>query len=665
MQKLFLLIGTTLLFLSRALAAQQEPEKKPQKSDQDLSELSLEDLMKVEITSVSKSEHSLMETPAAVTVIRGDDIRRTGATTIAEALRLVPGISVARLSSNKWLVASRGFSDLFSTKLLVLIDGRSVYTPLFSGVLWPAQDVDLEDVDRIEVIRGPGATVWGANAVNGVINIITKKAKDTQGGRVTGGGGTQERAFGSARWGGMVGDDLAYRVYGKSFSRGPGKGGDDDWDGSQGGFRFDWTPRPSDSVTFQGDYYSVLADGTQTIFSATAPFSQITNQATQYSGGNLLLRWEHELAPDSKLRTQFYYDHTEYQQPVIQELRDTLDFDLQHQMKLFWGQQLTSGLGYRWGRSNTDNTPSATFNHPHRVSDIASGFIQDEIPLHETVKMTIGSKFEYNNYTGFEIEPGLRLSWRPAENHSVWFSAARAVRTPSQGEDDLSFAYTNLQPTAPPTLIRVSGSHAFESETMNALELGYRVQPHESVTLDIATFDNHYADLRTSEAGPPDLSLLPAAVVLPLTFGNKMHGHTWGVEVAAAWQAMEGVRFQGGYTLFRMNLELDPGSTDLGSNNAEKNDPRNQAFLRGVFDVVKDVQFDLIGRYVSRLQGRGVGSYTEMDARIGWKILPTLEAALVGQNLLQKEHFESSNSSFSDHASEVPRGVYASLTWKF
>ncbi|HLY75339.1 MAG TPA: TonB-dependent receptor [Planctomycetota bacterium] len=665
MRKAFLLVGATLLFLARALAAQQEPEKKPPKTDQDLSELSLEDLMKVEITSVSKSEHSLMDTPAAVTVIRGEDIRRTGATTIAEALRLVPGMFVARLSSNKWLVASRGFSDLFSTKLLVLIDGRSVYTPLFSGVLWPAQDVDLEDVDRIEVIRGPGSTVWGANAVNGVINIITKKAKDTQGGRITGGGGTQERAFGSTRWGGMIGDDLAYRVYGKSFDRGPGKGVDDDWDGSQGGFRFDWTPRPSDSVTFQGDYYSVLADGVQTIFSATAPFSRITNQATEYSGGNLLLRWEHELAADSKLQTQFYYDHTEYRQPVIEELRDTLDFDLQHQVKLFWGQQLTSGLGYRWSRSNLDNTPEATLNHPHKVSDIASAFIQDEVALHEAVKMTIGSKFEYNNYTRFEAEPGLRLSIRPAENHSIWFSAARAVRTPAQADSDLAFAYTSLQPTVPPTLVRVSGSHTFESEDMTALEMGYRVQPHESVTLDVAAFKNHYSDLRTSEAGPPDLSLFPAAVILPLTLANKMHGRTWGVELAAAWQAMEGVRFQGGYTYLRMNLALDTGSTDLGSATADKNDPRDQAFLRGIFDVVKDVQFDVIGRYVSRLQGRGVPGYTEMDARIGWKILPSLEAALVGQNLLQRAHFESSNSSFSDHASEVPRGVYGSLTWKF
>ncbi|HLY11933.1 MAG TPA: TonB-dependent receptor, partial [Planctomycetota bacterium] len=505
MLKTALLVGATAIFLSHALAAQEDQEKKPRKSDQDLSDLSLEDLMKVEITSVSKSEHSLMDTPAAVTVIRGEDLRRTGVTSIPEALRLVPGLSVARLSSSKWLVASRGFSDLFSDKLLVLIDGRSVYTPLFSGVFWPAQDVDLEDVDRIEVIRGPGSSVWGANAVNGVINIITKKAKDTQGGRVTAGAGSQERAFGSARWGGMIGDDLAYRVYGKSFSRGSGVGVDDDWEGSQGGFRFDWTPKPSDSVTFQGDYYQVLTDGTQTIFDTTSPFSFVTNKATDYSGGNLILRWEHELAPESKLRAQFYYDHSEYRQPVIQELRDTLDFDVQLQTRAFWGQQLTWGVGYRWSQSDVHNTPSAALKETRKISEISSAFLQDEIPLADTVKLTIGSKFEYNNYTGFEIEPGLRLSWRPAENHSVWFSIARAVRTPSQADDNLAYVYTNLQPTVPPTLIRVTGNHDFESETMNALELGYRVQPLDSVTLDIATFRNQYNDLRTSEAGPPDL----------------------------------------------------------------------------------------------------------------------------------------------------------------
>jgi len=663
--KTFLLVSSTLLFLSRALAAQQEQDKKPRKSDQDLSELSLEDLMKVEITSVSKSEHSLMDTPAAVTVLRGDDLRRTGVTSIPEALRLVPGISVARLSSSKWLVASRGFSDLFSNKLLVLIDGRSVYTPLFSGVLWPAQDVDLEDVDRIEVIRGPGATVWGANAVNGVINIITKKAKDTQGGRVTAGGGTQERAFGSARWGGMAGEDLAYRIYAKAFSRGPGKGVDDDWDGAQGGFRFDWTPPGADRITFQGDYYKVLADGRQTLFAPVAPFTFETGDATEYAGGNLLTRWEHDLAPDSKMRVQFYYDHTEYRQPALQELRDTLDFDFQHQISLFWGQQLTWGLGYRWSDSHTTGTPSVQMNDDNKVSEIASAFIQDEIPLHETVKLTIGSKFEYNNYTQFEIEPGLRLSWRPAENHAVWFSVARAVRTPAQSDDDLRFGYLSFQPTPAPTLIRVSGSHDFESEDMTSLELGYRVQPHESVTFDLALFNNWYDNLRSSETGAPDFSLFPPLIQVPLTLGNKMNGKTWGAELAVAWQPLEGIRFQGGYTHFRMNLKLDSDSTDQGSLRAEKNDPRNQAFLRTMVDLVKDVQLDLIGRYVSRLESPGVHSYTEMDARIGWKILPTLEVDLVGQNLLHESHFESGDSSFADHASQVPRGVYASLTWKF
>jgi len=661
-----LLIGSTLLFLSRALAAQQEEEKHPKKSDQDLSDMSLEDLMRVEIMSVSKSEHPLMDTPAAVTVIRADDLRRTGVTSIPEALRLVPGLSVARLSSNKWVVASRGFADLFSNKLLVLIDGRSVYSPLFSGVFWPAQQVDLEDVDRIEVIRGPGATVWGANAVNGVINIITKKAADTQGGRVSAGGGTQERAFGSARWGGKIGDDLAYRVYGLSFSRGPGQGVDDNWDGTQGGFRFDWCPRPADSLTFQGDFYKVLTDGSQTLFSPTAPFATVTDDATEYSGGNLVLRWEHELAPESKLRTQFYYDHTEYRQPVIEERRDTLDFDVQHQIKIFGSQQLTLGLGYRWSGSNTVGTSSVTLNDSHKVSEIAGTFIQDEITILENLKLTIGSKFEYNNYTGFEVEPGLRLSWRPHENHSLWFSVARAVRTPSQADDDLAFAYTNLQPSAPlQTLIVAKGSHDFESEDMTALELGYRVQPHPSVTLDLALFTNLYDDLRTSEAGAPDPVTVPGVVLLPLTLDNRMRGKTWGVELAAAWQMMDGIRLQGGYTFLRMNLELEPGSQDLGSDTQDRNSPRNQAFVRGSVDLIKDVHFDVIGRYVSRLEGQGVDGYVEMDARIGWKILPTLEAALVGQNLLHESHLESGNSSFSDQASKVPRGVYASLTWKF
>jgi len=661
-----MLSGTLLILLAGAVAARQEQEGVPKKSEQELSELSLEDLMKVEITSVSRSEQTLMDTPAAVTVIRGEDIRRRGATSIPEALRFVPGIYVARLNSNKWIVGSRGFADLYSNKLLVLIDGRSVYSPLFSGVFWTAQDVDLEDVDRIEVIRGPGATVWGANAVNGVINIITKKAKDTQGGRVTAGGGTQERAFGSARWGGKVNDDLAYRVYAKAFSRGPGKGIDDDWNGSQGGFRFDWTPRTSDALTFQGDYYSMLADGIQTLYSTTAPFAQVSDDSSRYEGGNLLARWEHEFGPESKLRAQFYYDHTELRIPAIRELRDTLDFDVQHHVAAFWNQKITWGLGYRWSASHLTNTPTAMFRDTDKVTGIASSFLQDEIPLADELKLTLGSKFEYNNYTGFEIEPGLRLSWRPHANHSVWAAVSRAVRTPSQADDDLATANQALQPTAPlPTLFQVRGSHDFDSEVMTATELGYRVQPHDALTLDLAVFYNHYDRLRSTEAGAPDPFSVPGVVLLPTTLDNLQKGHTYGLELAAAWQPLEGVRLQGGYTFLQMNLDLKSGSTDLGSTRSEKNDARHQGFLRASVDLIQDVQFDLMGRAVSRLEHLAVGGYAEMDARIGWKILPTLEAALVGQNLLHVSHFETSDSPLSDRASQVPRGVYASLTWKF
>jgi iron complex outermembrane receptor protein len=655
--------AAALLLLSMAFPAfsQDGQEPVPKKKPQDLAEMSLEDLMKVDITSVSKRGQPLMDVPAAVTVIRGDDLRRTGATSIPESLRLVPGLFVGHVDANKWVVGSRGFGDLFSNKLLVLIDGRSVYSPLFSGVFWTVQDVALEDVDRIEVIRGPGATVWGANAVNGVINVITKKTKETQGGLVTAGGGMAERAFGTVRYGGKIDEDLFYRVYAKSFLREGLPGSKDDWYGGQSGFRFDWTPRPDDLVTFQGDYYNLLAAGTQTVFFPSAPFVQTTNEATRYAGANLIGRWERELGQNSKLRTQVYYDHTEYSAPTIREVRDTIDIDLQHQFPLFWGQQITWGLGYRWSTNRVDNSPSVMFIPDHLVIGTTSAFLQDEIALADKLTLTLGSKFEYNSFTGFEVEPGARLSWRPLENHTLWASAARAVRTPSQADEDV-LVNQGLLPG--PTMIRISGNDAFKSEDMIALEVGYRTRPIDTVTLDVTAYRNSYDHLRSSELGAFDPSN-PTLFVQNLTLDNKMKGKTWGIEVATGWQAMEGVRIQGGYTFMRMHLNLVEGSTDGGTPRSEKNDPRNIAFLRASLDLVKDVQVDVIGRYVSRLVARNVDGYAEADLRIGWHILPNLEAALVGQNLLQHAHFEESNTQFGDHATQVPRGVYASVTWRF
>jgi iron complex outermembrane receptor protein len=665
-------VAALLLLLALPLSGSaqegQEPPKK--KQEKDLTELSLEDLMKVDITSVSKREQSLMDAPAAVTVIRGEDIRRTGATSIPEALRLVPGLFVAHVDANKWIVGSRGFGDVFSNKLLVLIDGRSVYSPLFSGVFWTAQDVALEDVDRIEVIRGPGATVWGANAVNGVINIITKKAKDTQGGLVTVGGGSAERAFTTVRYGGKIDEDLSYRIYVKSFLRDSLPGANDDWYSARGGFRFDYTPRPEDLFTFQGDYYHTVARETQMIFfpTPTAAVAQMLIDPTRYSGVNLIGRWERDLGSESRLRAQAYYDHTSYNSPVIQETRDTFDIDLQHQFPLFGGQTITWGLGYRWSGNNAVNSPTVALIPNHRGLSTTSAFFQDEIALADTLTLTLGSKFEYNSFTGFEIEPGARLSWRPLENHTLWISAARAVRTPSQADENVS-VYQALLPAAPPfqpfpTLLRVNGTNTFDSEDLFALELGYRVRPVDTVTVDLTAYRNNYNHLRTTEFGATDITTIPFYVTQNLNLANMMKGITWGIELAAAWQALEGVRFQGGYTYMRMLLFLDPGSTDPGSINAQNNDPHHMGFLRASVDLVKDVQLDLIGRAVGSLVNRNVAGYADMDVRIGWHILPNLEASLVGQNLIHP-HFESANTAFGDQATQAPRGVYASLNWRF
>jgi iron complex outermembrane receptor protein len=662
-----------LAYLALLAAFQdQNPPPPPPKPPQDLTEMSLEDLMKLEVTSVAKREQPLIEAPAAITVIRGEDIRRTGVTSIAEALRMVPGVFVGHLDSSKWAIGVRGFNDLFSNKLLVLIDGRSVYNPLFSGVYWDVQDTLLEDVDRIELIRGPGSTLRGANAVNGVVNVTTKKAQDTQGGLVTVLGGNQEQLTAGARYGGKVGDDLYYRAYVKYENHASFTGGNDAWSISRAGFRTDWTPDRDSAVTVQGDIYDGEEHNLLRLASLTAPFTSQFQAPTYVHGGNLLARYEHNFGSDCQFRAQTYWDRTARLYDILDETRDTLDLDLQLRFPIFWSQKITIGAGYRWTTNETSGSFSASLNPAHRTDDVANTFIQDEIPLVENVlTLTLGSKFEYNNYTRFEDEPGARLSWRPHERHAVWASASRAVRTPSQFEEDVTANVHVLPPVPPspfPTAVRFMGDHSFKSEELRAYELGYRTRPVDPLILDAALFFNDYRRLRTSEQGTPFVEggPPPTNAVVPLTAANLMEGHTYGAELAATWQVAERVRLYGAYTFLRMHFHATDDSTDTGApGTLEHSSPSNIVYLRGSWDPVKDVTFDLMGRYVDYIPNWKVKHYVEMDARLGWMITTNLEAAIVGQNLLQTSHFETHDSQIGNPATQVERGGYVSVTWRF
>jgi iron complex outermembrane receptor protein len=665
---LWALVALSLACAPLSIAAgarADEGEQAPETPKADLTELSLQDLMNIEVTSASKKAEKLSETAAAVFVITQEDIRRSGVTTIPEALRMVPGVQVARLNASSWAISARGFNDQFAQKLLVLIDGRSVYTPLFSGVYWDLQDTFLDDIDRIEVIRGPGGALWGANAVNGVINIITKRAEDTQGSLLTTGMGTEEKGFAALRHGGLLGESGHYRVYAKWFDR---DGGPDSWDTTRAGLRADWALGDRDILTAQGDWYDGDRAGRSTIPTLTPPFSETLGMESRVSGGNVLLRWERQLSDDSDLHLQLYYDRTEHGEGSgIQ--RDTFDLDFQHRFPLGERHEVLWGLGYR---SSADDIPgSATFSVDpgSRHDELLSAFVQDQIALQQDrLQLTVGSKFERNDYTGFEVQPSARLSWRPSGHETAWAAVSRAVRTPSRMEHDGRVNVAALEmPGAGVTLVSLFANRDMESEDLLAYELGYRTQASDELFLDIAGFYNCYDDLWTLEPGEPfvELSPSPPHLVLPSFADNKMSGETYGVELAAQWQATDRWRLDAAYSFLRMDLHLDADSGDTMLSQAEGKSPRHQFSLRSAVDLRENLELDWWLRYVDGLPSLGVGSYVDLDVRLGWQPREDLELSIVGQNLFESGDPQFGPSFVGNTATSVERGVYAKATWHF
>ncbi len=526
----------------------------------DLTDMSLEDLMAVEVTTtVSRKAQRLSDTAAAVFVITAEDLRRSGVTSIPEALRMVPGLEVARLDANRYAITARGFNGNFANKLLVLMDGRTVYSPLYSGVFWDVQDTLLEDIARIEVIRGPGASLWGANAVNGVINIITKPSNETQGGLLTAGVGTEEKAFGGIRYGGALGDQAHYRAYAKYFKRDNALtlAGDDNYDQlevTRGGGRADWQLSDRDAVTIQGDYYDSRegVQGTYPIYEPpyVAPF----HETIPISGGNVLSRWQRTLSPRSDFILQAYYDRTNRSLALLDENRDTFDLDFQHRFGLGQRQEIMWGAGYRLTQATLDNSESVVFRDENRRDRLYSFFVQDEIALWpEKLSLLVGSKFEENDYTGFEVQPNARLLWTPLHQHTFWGAVSRAVRTPSQAEHDTRLTYY-VFPGTPETVVRFYGDEDFESEEVISYELGYRFVPEERFSLDLALFYNDYDKLRTAEMGAPFLEGTPPNLIVPLYVDNEMKGQTYGAELALEVRPRPWWRLKGAYTYLQMRL---------------------------------------------------------------------------------------------------------------
>jgi iron complex outermembrane receptor protein len=627
----------------------------------ELKQLNVEDLMNVQVTSVARHPERLIEAASAIQVITQEDIRRSGATSIPEALRLADNLQVAQKNSHDWAISSRGFNTALANKLLVMIDGRTVYTPLYSGVFWDVQDYVLADIERIEVVSGPGGTLWGANAVNGIINIITKSAKDTQGLYAQAGGGSRPQDFADLRYGGALSPDTQFRIYGKYFDRGSevlanGDSASDSWRQGRGGFRVDSDASTIDKLTVQGDVYAGHED-------------EQTGGTSDTSGENVLGRWSRRISDTSDLGLQSYVDRTHTSNPaaaliinglefagpgIFKDDLTTYDVDFQHRFRIGTANSVVWGWGFRYSHDVVNNAPSLAFLPPTLDRDLYSIFAQDEIALRPELSLTLGSKLERNNYTGFEVEPNVRLSWILNSKEALWGAVSRAVRTPSRIDQDFSEA-------APPHFVILEGGSDFKSESVVAYELGYRVQLDQQLSASVSSFFNHYDDIRSTTITPTAL--------LPFFFANGLEGDTYGLEFTGNYQATDTWSLHAGYTLLKEHLHVKPGQVDINDALNETADPQHQFSLRSSLNLPRHMEFDTALRWVDTLHNNNgalvgtVPSYFEMDSHLGWHASDRLEFALVGQNLLHNRHPEY---GFPGPARpEIERTVYGKFTWHY
>jgi len=652
------LVSAGILFLG-CNAYAKEPDQN------DLLDLSLEQLSNISVTSVSKRSEKASEAAAAIFVITQDDIRRSGLTSIPELLRMVPGISVAQASAHQWTITSRGFGGQYSNKLLVLMDGRSVYTPLFSGVFWDAQDTLLEDIERIEVIRGPGATLWGANAVNGVINIITKKAQDTQGNLMALTVGDQEKGLARGRTGMKIGDNAYFRSYVKYDDRDETRTtsdtrGYDAWNKAQGGFRTDIESSDKHSFTLQGDLYTIADSGMLSVPDLGSGTRSILDRE-HAKGGNILGRWNMKMAKDEDATLQMYFDNVQRENFVYDDSRNTFDIDFQHSLVPDKRHEVVWGAGYRLVWDDVRGSSVFVLTPQKRSDNLFSAFVQDKIALIENeFFITLGSKFEHNDYTGFEYQPSARLSWIINDKQTVWSSVSRAVRTPNRFSDDGSLA---TLVAAGPSYVGTIGNENLKSEELIAYEAGYRIQATDKLSFDVATFYNDYNHLVLGQLGSltqvsfPGLGNVFYTPVIPV---NLNKAKSYGFELSSKWNVTNNFDLTAGYTFF--DLKLDQGDP-LGFEYAGKT-PKHQFNLRSNWRMMDNIEWNNSAYFVDSLNRPTIDQYLRFDTRLAWKPIESLELSIVGQNLFDPHHQEFSAYTFQGNA-EIPRSVYGNITWKF
>jgi iron complex outermembrane receptor protein len=632
----------------------------------DLFEMTIEELGEVQIVSVSRRAEDARQAPSAIHVITAEEIRRSGYTTLPEILRLAPGVEVARNGAHSWTISIRGFNSDLSNKLLVLIDGRSVYSPLFAGVFWDAQDTLLADIERIEVISGPGSTLWGTNAVNGVINVITRSARETPGLHVEAGAGNEERAFAGLRYGWNVGNAAAARAYVKYADRDASQapdGGDafDGWQTSQAGFRVDWEPNATDRVKFQGDVYdATLSDLLRGDFTlGTLPGPDMPGDV-DISGYNLLARWHRQFDASSGVRLQAYVDHTSRKIPgSFNERRDTLDLDFQQEFAA-GNHQVVWGAGFRLTSDELDNTLFATFLPEQRKDATFRLFAQDIIGMFsDRLYLTLGLDLNHNDYTQFELHPTARLTWPVNERNTLWAAATRAVRIPARLNTDLELTAPVAVPGLPaPLYVNVFGNDDYRSEELFAKEVGYRILLDRNLSLDLTVFHNDYDHLQTQEAG----ALFPVGdpveyFVLPAVLENGMEGETYGGSLVATWQVNRHWRLQLQYARLEMDLQLKPGSTNPNDLSIAGNSPKHQSALHSSIELPWNMHFFTAIRYQDELPNLGVPDRMSIDVSLGWWLTNHLRLSLTARDVNDPTHPEFGNSNL------IERSVYLKASW--
>jgi iron complex outermembrane receptor protein len=627
-------------------------------------ELSLKSLGEI-VTSVSKKPEDSFRSASAIYVINNQDIKHSGATHIAEVLRGVPGLHVARLDANNWAITSRGFNSVFSNKLLVLVDGRTIYTPMFSGVYWDIQNIPLDDVERIEVIRGPGASLWGANAVNGIINIITKSAKDTQGTLATTAFGNEDKNVSDVRYGGKTAEDLYYRVYGHYESRDSterldGMDGNNNWINAKTGFRTDWKDGESEKFTVQGDFYNGEIDLDQTVPSFTSPTGFYTSSDQIHAQGyNLLGRWDIQQSSDMNTKLQGYVDYQSHKYAYLQQEIYTFDLDYQTSWQSSERNNVMWGGGARLIRSDLGDSFDITEVKDITTSHILSAFVQDQYALApDELYLTVGSKIEHNRFTGFEFEPNARLAWYPTEELTLWGAVSRAVRMPGILERSASF---NVDYLDPGVIAQLQPDRDYLSETAISYELGYRIKPLSNLMFDSTLFLTSYDRLRSFE--PQDVVIDASGAFLPMQISNVGQGTAQGFELSANWDVSSRWSLLANYSYLGLDL-TENNSQDPAFLATQESSPNHQLMLRSQLFLPNDVQLINTGYYVSDLSALNVDEYVRFDTQIIWQPTAGIELSLAGQNLLQEGHQEFTDSLASAD-NNVPRTVYGRVTFRF